>query len=87
MVKATGVARQVDPLGRIVLPMELRKTLGIRPKDGMEIFTDGDRIVLRKYERGCIFCAEAEDVQEFRGKMVCSACREELAATVHVGVW
>ncbi|WP_029423378.1 AbrB/MazE/SpoVT family DNA-binding domain-containing protein [Alicyclobacillus macrosporangiidus] len=85
-MKATGVVRQVDQLGRVVLPMELRRTMDIHEKDGLEIFTEGDRIILRKYEPGCIFCNEAEEVREFRGKMVCEKCREELA-NVHVQVW
>ncbi|MCL6525121.1 MAG: AbrB/MazE/SpoVT family DNA-binding domain-containing protein [Thermoflavifilum sp.] len=86
-MKSTGVVRQVGQLGRVVVPSELRRTLNIHEKDGLEIFTEGDRIILQKYEPGCIFCNEAEDVTEFRGKMVCSACREELAEKVCVGVW
>ncbi|WP_029423551.1 AbrB/MazE/SpoVT family DNA-binding domain-containing protein [Alicyclobacillus macrosporangiidus] len=85
-MKSTGVVRRLDQLGRVVLPIELRRTLNIQEKDGLEIFTEGDRIILRKYEPGCIFYNEAEDVREFRGKMVCEKCREELMATVHVAV-
>ncbi|SFV06186.1 AbrB/MazE/SpoVT family DNA-binding domain-containing protein [Alicyclobacillus macrosporangiidus] len=83
-MKSTGVVRRVDELGRVVLPIELRRTMNIHEKD---IFTKGDRIILRKYEPGCIFCNEVEDVKEFRGKMVCEKCREEIAANVHVQVW
>ncbi|MCL6593101.1 MAG: AbrB/MazE/SpoVT family DNA-binding domain-containing protein [Alicyclobacillus sp.] len=86
-MKSTGVVRRIDELGRVVLPMELRRTMGIKQKDPLEIFTEGEHIVLRKYEPGCVFCGEVEDVREFRGKMVCSACRDELAVNVHVGVW
>ncbi|SFV07720.1 AbrB/MazE/SpoVT family DNA-binding domain-containing protein [Alicyclobacillus macrosporangiidus] len=85
-MKATGVVRQVDQLGRVVLPIELRRTLNIQEKDGLEIFTEGDQIILRKYEPGCIFCNEVEEVREFRGKMVCEKCREDLA-NVNVQVW
>ncbi|WP_029422055.1 AbrB/MazE/SpoVT family DNA-binding domain-containing protein [Alicyclobacillus macrosporangiidus] len=86
-MKATGVVRQVDQLGRVVLPMELRRTMNIHEKDGLEIFTEGEHIILRKYEPGCVFCGEAEDVREFRGKWVCEKCREDIAANVHVQVW
>lgn len=83
-MKSTGVVRQVDQLGREVLPMELRRTMNIHEMDGLEIFTEGDRIILRKYQPGCIFCNEVEDVWEFRGKMVCEKCRGELGAAAHI---
>lgn len=54
-MKSTGIVRKVDELGRIVIPMELRKSLGISEKDPMEIFVDGDQIILRKYAPGCVF--------------------------------
>lgn len=50
-MKSTGVVRKTDELGRIVLPMELRKTIGIDPRDPLEIFIDGDSIILRPYRR------------------------------------
>lgn len=70
--------RKVDELGRIVLPIELRHTLDISPKDALEIYVDGSTIVLRKYESACIFCEEAKDVFTFRGKNVCAACAKRL---------
>lgn len=77
-MKSTGVVRKVDPLGRIVLPIELRRTLNIDIQDPMEIFVEGDLIILKKYEPACIFCGEAKDVENFRGKNVCKSCAKEL---------
>jgi transcriptional pleiotropic regulator of transition state genes len=73
-LKATGIVRKVDSLGRIVLPIELRRTLGIDVKDPLEIFVDGEHIILRKYEPACTFCGNATDVKRFSGKTVCYEC-------------
>lgn len=78
-MKSTGIVRKTDDLGRIVLPIELRRTLDIEVKDPLEIFVDGDSIVLRKYTPCCIFCGSDKNVEEFREKPVCAACRKALA--------
>ena len=77
---ATGVVRKVDELGRIVIPIELRRTLGIAEKDALEIYTDQDRIILRKYEPACTcsFCGTTDDIVNFKGKAVCRKCIETL---------
>ncbi|MCI7249270.1 MAG: AbrB/MazE/SpoVT family DNA-binding domain-containing protein [Clostridiales bacterium] len=77
-MKATGIVRKVDELGRIVLPIELRRTLNIDIKDPVEIFVDGDSIMLKKYEPACIFCGSSDNVRQVRGKNICAACIEEL---------
>lgn len=77
-MKSTGIVRKVDELGRIVLPIELRRTLDIAEKDSLEIYVDGSSIVLKKYQPACIFCADAKDVVNFKGKNVCPACIKEL---------
>lgn len=77
-MKNTGVVRKVDELGRIVLPMELRRTLDIKEKDPLEIYVEGEMIILGKYQPACIFCGEAKDVIEFKGKKICKECRQEL---------
>lgn len=77
-MKSTGIVRKVDELGRIVLPIELRRTMGIDVKDSLEIYVDGDSIILRKYEPSYIFCGNAKDIVNFKGKNVCSACAREL---------
>ncbi|MEL4859845.1 AbrB/MazE/SpoVT family DNA-binding domain-containing protein [Pseudoflavonifractor phocaeensis] len=78
-MKSTGIVRKVDELGRIVLPIELRRTLDIEEKDSLEIYVDGSSIVLRKYQPACVFCDDATDVVNFRGKIVCQNCLKELA--------
>ena len=78
-MKSTGIVRKVDELGRIVLPIELRRTLGIEEKDSLEIYVDGSSIVLRKYQPACVFCDDATDVVNFKGKIICKNCLKELA--------
>ncbi|MCH5288011.1 MAG: AbrB/MazE/SpoVT family DNA-binding domain-containing protein [Christensenellaceae bacterium] len=77
-MKSTGVVRQLDTLGRIVLPIELRRTMDIGVKDMLEIFVEGDEIVLKKYHPSCIFCADAQDVVPYKGKLICQKCLNEL---------
>lgn len=77
-MKATGIVRKVDELGRIVLPIELRRTLDINIKDPVEIYVDGDFIMLKKYEPACVFCGNAKDVTEINGKNVCAKCLNEI---------
>ena len=73
-MKSTGIVRKVDELGRIVLPIELRRTLGIEEKDRFEIFVDGESIILRKYQPACIFCDNAKDIINYKGKNICPDC-------------
>lgn len=77
-MKSTGIVRKVDELGRIVIPKELRNTFDISEKDSLEIFVDGDMIVLKKYEPACVFCGNAKDITVFKGRNVCSKCIEEI---------
>lgn len=77
-MKSTGIVRNVDNLDRIVIPKELCKTLGIKPKDSLEIFTEGQNIILRKYEPACIFCGEAHDTLTYRDKIICRGCLAEM---------
>lgn len=77
-MKATGVVRKVDELGRIVLPIELRRTLDIEERDALEIYVDGDQIILKKYEPACIFCGNARNVVNYKGKNICKKCLEEM---------
>ena len=77
-MKSTGIVRKVDELGRIVLPIELRRTLEIEQKDSLEIFTEGNSIILKKYEPACIFCGNASDVVTFDSRTVCRECISKL---------
>ena len=78
-MKSTGIVRKIDELGRVVLPMELRKTLNIQIKDPMEIYVEGDSVILRKYEPCCIFCGDSTNVSYFKDKVVCESCKKELS--------
>ncbi len=79
-MKATGIVRKVDELGRIVLPVELRRVLNIEIKDPLEIYVDGEYIVLKKYTPACIFCGNAKDVERVHDKNVCGECRAAIKA-------
>ena len=73
-MKSTGIVRKVDELGRIVLPIELRRTLDIAERDELEIYMENDRIILQKYEPTCIFCASSRGLVTHKGKNVCQDC-------------
>ena len=77
-MKSTGIVRKVDELGRVVIPIELRRTLGIDLKDALEIYVDEEKIILKKYEPACIFCGSATNVHHFQNKLVCKSCAESL---------
>ena len=79
MIKSTGILRNVDQLGRIVLPMELRNKLGIKDKDPLEILVDGSSIVLRKYNPNCIFCGTDKNLFEYNDKLICTKCKEKVS--------
>ncbi len=70
-MKSTGIIRKMDDLGRIVIPMELRRIFGISTNDELEIFVDEDRIVLQKHEPACVFCNSPDNLTEHNGKHVC----------------
>ena len=73
-MKSTGIVRKVDELGRIVLPIELRRTLDIAVRDELEIYLDDDKVVLKKYEPSCVFCASPRNLVNYRGRNVCMEC-------------
>lgn len=77
-MKTTGIVRKIDELGRIVLPIELRRTLGIGERDSIEIYVDGESIILKKYKTSCVFCAETDNLIDFKGKSICPSCLMQL---------
>lgn len=77
----TGYVRQIDPVGRIVLPMDLRNRLGLQNKAFVEFYQDGQSIVLRKYHPACIFCDNTDDILRYEEKIICRACIEKLYAS------
>ena len=77
-MKYTGIVRRIDDLGRIVLPVELRRTLELETGDSLEILVEDNTIILKKYQPACIFCDDAKDIVNFKGKNVCPNCIKEL---------
>ncbi len=77
-MKSTGVVRKIDEMGRIVIPMEIRKTFGISDGDSLEIFVDNENIILRKYQPSCIFCGNCENIDFYLGKRICTSCIDKI---------
>ena len=77
-MKATGIVRKVDELGRIVIPIEMRRSLEVAEKDPLEIFVEGDRIILKKHESACVFCGKTKNCTQYQGKTICAKCLDEL---------
>ena len=84
-MKATGIVRKVDELGRIVLPIELRRTQNIEIKDPLEIYVDGESIMLKKYQPACVFCGSSDNIKQIKGKNVCEKCVKELQSLQCIG--
>lgn len=78
-MKSTGIVRKVDELGRIVLPIEMRRTLDIAEKDTLEVYVEGDSIILRKYQDACVFCDSVRDLVNYKGRCVCPECIASLS--------
>lgn len=79
-MKATGIVRKIDGLGRVVIPIEIRRLLDLKEKDPIEIFIDEDSIILKKYVQKCIFCGEDKQdlLKDFKENKVCSHCTQLL---------
>ena len=77
-MKSTGIIRKVDELGRVVIPIEIRNKFGIAEKDPIEIYVEGSSIVLKKFEQNCIFCGSTKDLVEYKDKLICSKCADNL---------
>ena len=78
-MKTKGIVRRLDDLGRIVLPIEMRRSFDLAEHDRVEICAQDDTIILRKYEPNCIFCGGARDLKEYRGKQICGKCAKSIA--------
>ena len=81
-MKSTGIVRKLDELGRITLPIELRRNLNISERDPLEIFVDDERIILKKYQPCCVFCNSADDVRTIKGKNICGECLKEIVKEI-----
>lgn len=78
-MKATGIIRRVDELGRVVIPIEIRNQFNIIEKDPIEIYVDDSSIILKKYEPNCVFCGNTKNLISYKDKLVCSKCAEKLS--------
>lgn len=78
-MKSTGIVRRIDELGRVVIPIELRRTLDISRSDPIEFYTEDDEIILKKFQNRCVICGNAENVTEFKRKMLCDECRKGIS--------
>ncbi len=78
-MKAIGIIRKIDPLGRIVVPIEFRNALGIEDCDPLEIFVDGENIIIKKHHTTCIFCGSDSNLSDFKGKPICGECLLEIS--------
>ena len=76
-MKASGMVKQIDEMGRIVIPREIKRSMGIQDRDHLEIFVEDNKIILKKYQPGCIFCGNTEQIVTFKGKLVCLDCKKE----------
>ena len=78
-MKSTGIVRKVDELGRIVLPIELRRTLDIAEREELEIYLDDDKVILKNYDPSCIFCGSSCGLVSYHGRNVCMECIENMS--------
>ena len=77
-MKSTGIVRKVDELGRVVIPIELRNQFQIAEKDPIEIFVDGSSIILKKYEKACLFCGNTKKLSNYKDKLICNKCLTQI---------
>ena len=77
-MRSLGIVRKLDQLGRLVIPKETRRVFNLNGRDPVEIFTDGDKIIIKKYNPGCQCCGDMKDVKEYKGIKICKKCLNEL---------
>lgn len=77
-MESTGIVRRLDELGRVVIPIEVRRSKDIEDRTKLEIFVDGEDVIIRKYSDSCLFCDSKEDVFQFKGRIICKKCKENL---------
>lgn len=82
-MKSTGIVRKIDNLGRLVIPIELRRTMNIDVKDALEVFVDDTNIILSKYAPACVFCGEADSLYFYKNKKICLKCISAMSLIPH----
>lgn len=78
MMRNTGVRKTIDDLGRIVLPKEIRKSLGLEIRSTVELYVDGENLIIQKTKRSCVFCDSEDNLTEYKGRAICACCKDEL---------
>lgn len=78
-MKATGIVRKIDELGRIVLPIEFRQSMELEPKNGVELYMDGKNLIIKKHEPACTFCGGTSDLKQFENRLLCKECRHKIS--------
>lgn len=83
MMRSTGCVRKLDELNRLVIPKELTRTMNFAERQAMEIYVDGEKIILQKYEPACIFCNEIKNgMVNYKGKILCPDCVKDMSKQV-----
>lgn len=77
-MKENGLVREVDDMGRIVLPKELLKYLNMENVKAVQIFVENNSIVLKKYNPGCIFCNNVDNTIRYKGQYICKDCLKDM---------
>ena len=77
-MKSTGIVRKIDNLGRLVIPKELRRIFGLDAQQGMEIYVDGESIIISKHQDKCVICDCKEGLAIFGSKLICHGCISRL---------
>lgn len=77
-MKETGVTRSLDSLGRVVIPIEIRRHFGIIEDDRLEFYVEDDKIIMKKFINSCTFCDSRDDLTKYKGKYICPECLSEI---------
>lgn len=86
-MKSTGIIRKIDELGRVVIPKEIRGNLDILEKDSVEIFVDGNKVIIQKYNPTCCFCGGNNKLSTYKDKLVCKNCINKIANFIKAKIW
>ena len=79
-MKSVGVVRKIDALGRVVLPIEIRRNLNLANEDCVEIFVEGDSVILKRWNPTCVFCGSTEQTKVYKEKVICESCLNDITA-------
>ena len=80
-MKAAGYLVRVDNLGRIVIPVRIRRSMELHSDSCLELFTEDNRIIMQKYQESCVFCQSEDNLTEYNGKHICQTCLKNIINT------